>query len=289
VFSPDGKSYAISGDRVEIRNVIDGGIINTVTGGHDGLAVYSPDGKQIAVSGDKNIVRVYQVSDMKTIKEFACKDNKRGARNIAFSPDGKWLACTSGMLEEPIILYDTNTWQVKNEIKPIWVHNIGDGGLYISFYIGFTIDSAYVTDGYAFYPISSDKKLQPITDEGVFSSSFTISPDGSLAAGGQRFITIYKIVQPDSLLLDYPKNGDILDHRKPYEFKINSNMNFDKIAWKLVQNQTVIQYIYPGQKTLTIDLNDPLHYKIKTGDLFVYVEVLGKNGVYEQGIVVTVK
>jgi WD40 repeat protein len=95
-FSPDGTLIATGLDHgnVKIWNAADGNLVQTLTGHVYAVRVvaFSPDGKWIASGASDNTARVWQVSNGMAKYPYKIKTD---VRDIAWSPDSRYLAVTS--------------------------------------------------------------------------------------------------------------------------------------------------------------------------------------------------
>lgn len=109
-FSPDGKLLAASlNSSVLVWRVDDGAIVRelTVAAGHVGRSVFSPDGAKLTIGG-KN-ARTWRIGDWSEVARFDTTVHR-----VAYSPDGRLLAGTSGEL---IHLWDAATMQKIRTLK----------------------------------------------------------------------------------------------------------------------------------------------------------------------------
>lgn len=110
--TPWGKNYAFnmeqkimaskSGDNVIIKLAGSKTVTPSMT-----AVVWSPNGKMIATAGDAMHVLVLDSRSLTVMRELSQGGRGGGRNNIAFSPDGRYLA--SGL--KTINIWDTTTWK----------------------------------------------------------------------------------------------------------------------------------------------------------------------------------
>jgi WD40 repeat protein len=116
-FSPDSTMIAVGLDHgnVVIYNITDGRIIQTLTGQTYAVRMvkFSPNGKLVAAGASDNTAQVWQISNAMNLGSHTVATD---VRDIAFSPDGKFLAVTTNYVnvygvassgDNPTVFYDT--------------------------------------------------------------------------------------------------------------------------------------------------------------------------------------
>jgi WD40 repeat protein len=97
-FSPDGSILAVGGGRsIRLLEVGTGKEIHKITG--ERLlrsVVFSPDGKLLASGDEQAVVKLWDPRTGKQVREVADLKSIAESLSLAFSPDGKTLACAGG-------------------------------------------------------------------------------------------------------------------------------------------------------------------------------------------------
>ena len=139
-FSPDGKLVGTGTEegKVRIWNAENGSLIHTLEGHTYPVryVAFSPDGTMIASGASDNTARVWQVSNGMSLSVYKIKTD---VRDIAWSPDSKYLAVTSNYVnvydvpsrnDEPYVFYD-NTGDTRDlgevSFSPNGIFLIGAG------------------------------------------------------------------------------------------------------------------------------------------------------------------
>ena len=127
-FSPDGTSLAVglSSEIAFFRTDTLARLAPITLPGEGGVRAltFSPDGKWLAAAsggenGDYAVFgdNIYEVATKKRVKQLQkAHSSDRSTEDLAFSPDGKWLALAIGNKQKGIELYDTATWQRKSRL-----------------------------------------------------------------------------------------------------------------------------------------------------------------------------
>lgn len=88
-----------------------------------GVPVFSPDGRYVAIElnmpkGRPPEIKLWEVATGQEVGSFAAQDTSYFGNQLAFSPDGRWLAATTGEGGK-VFLYDVQAR------KLLWVRNLG--------------------------------------------------------------------------------------------------------------------------------------------------------------------
>jgi WD40 repeat protein len=142
-FAPDGR-WAASADRAGTVHVWDaqtGQEIRTIRG-HTGqvhCVAFSPDGRRLATGSTDRTVRIWDVTVQ---QEAQILRDTVGARQLAFSPDGKLLAAAGSRYTNRSAPQDVRVWSVGDPLgvrawkgHPAWVESVAfspDGKLLAS-------------------------------------------------------------------------------------------------------------------------------------------------------------
>jgi WD40 repeat protein len=172
-FSPDGKWFASGGGDGEV-GLWDGGTLQEVHHlrglfGSEARVLFSPDSKTLAGAapgGDPGVI----VWDVTTGKE-----RWRGpdaTRALAFSPDGKWLAC--GLTTGPISLRDASTGKERLQIKG---HDEAVGHLVFR-NGGRTLASVGRHRTLCQWDVSTGKQISRVKSADASAEALCFSPDG---------------------------------------------------------------------------------------------------------------
>ncbi len=101
-FSADSKSLiAVEGDTsMRVWNMADGSLVRTIMiplpHGYDVLsAAFSSDRKLLATGLGDGTIWLWRVEDLSLLNRFTFNQNWASVNELAFSPDGNWLAATS--------------------------------------------------------------------------------------------------------------------------------------------------------------------------------------------------
>ncbi len=207
-FSPDGKTLASANSHHIIRlwDVKSGKQINLTKGhGHYVRGIfYSPDGKTIASTSTDNTIRLWDAGTGRHKKDLTNQrlfdpQTKRNfyVENIAFSPDGKKLVSSTGILAKDAYL--TDDFGEKNGKKDIYLWDTETGKLVkiLKKYIGYVESVAFSPDGKIlatgganntiyFWDMTTLNHAKTLTGHTEPVTSLSFSPNGKLLASGSQ-------------------------------------------------------------------------------------------------------
>jgi WD40 repeat protein len=178
MITPDGKNMVTGGEGRRFRHVTpaDRRIVRTMYGaaGIIRASALTVDGKIAAAGSDDNAIRVFQVSDGKTLKTLS-KPHKAGILSMVFTPDGKHLL-SAGTEEAVIKRWDTKEWKEVGTLvchgKPVFAMAFADKGALLM--------SASQDNTVRLWKTSDWSLIRTIsTFDGTLTSA-AVSPDGKL-------------------------------------------------------------------------------------------------------------
>jgi hypothetical protein len=284
-FFSDGIRYIVDGKPTEIRSISDGTIITSFVSGAAFNMELSPDGSYLALgSYFEPKMRIYDSSDWTLTKLLKCPGS--GMTNVAISHDSKLVACTSYSGSEEIIIYSATTWEKSTTINLI--QNVNHPNIPINSLV-FSPDDKYITDGYIFYPTDPNQDPFPIPLLNDWRNTVIVSPDGNtlVAMVDSIQITIYRIGKGQTTFV-YPHNGEVIDKKKSYEFKINPQPSWTRIWWSFDQDGKNILKGFGGQSIVKIEETDPNHILFIHGYLWVNVWYVENNTQKRKTILVNI-
>lgn len=194
-FSPDGKTL-LSGSSVfwagelVLYDVDTGKKVRTLqTHGIGVCGVFSPDGKQVASTTQGIIrpskVRLWNLATGREIRSFR-RGRRAGFQCLAFSPDGRTLASSSGRNDELILLWDVRTGE---EYSPLRGHT--DAVTCVTF----SPDSKSLASGsldktVRLWDLYSGKEVRKFVGHLRGVDTVAFSPDGKTLASGSKDTTV---------------------------------------------------------------------------------------------------
>ncbi len=202
-FSPDGSLLA-SGQA--IWNAATKEIVQTlqerlVEPSH---VAFSPDGSQIVVVANRKI-RVLDVASGNEVLAFDVPAESRWLFGIAYSPDGKWLAASSGA-NGTVYFWSAETGELAFTLEQGNEHDVHD--------LAFTPDGRFLATGGTDYfariwDVATGGELQKMPLIGMYS--LALSPDGTLlaTAGPDRAVKLWE-VQSGKMLRSLPHRDELM-------------------------------------------------------------------------------
>ncbi|EMD32669.1 hypothetical protein CERSUDRAFT_99405 [Gelatoporia subvermispora B] len=123
-FSPNMKTVATSSKDglINLWNTANGRIIRTLKGHKDGVqgVSFSSDGRYLASGGETDGLIIWEVESGDVVKNLrATTEEMECYFVLAFSPDGKWLAAASGILDPFVRFWDASNseWTLEKQIR----------------------------------------------------------------------------------------------------------------------------------------------------------------------------
>ncbi|MCY4401732.1 MAG: sigma-70 family RNA polymerase sigma factor [Candidatus Poribacteria bacterium] len=120
IYSPDGQTLASGSWDKSIRlwNPNSGELQNTIIGHTDGIhdLVFSPNGRTLASGGYDGTIRFWDVATGELIRTIDTKSDN-SIDSVAYSPDGKILACTGDNGADGIRFWDVKTGELLKTIE----------------------------------------------------------------------------------------------------------------------------------------------------------------------------
>lgn len=179
VFSPDGKRLVTAGNDniVQLWSVSSGQKLETLEGsepGVNGLSFLSDS--RLATAGNNGIIRLWNIDARPIVKTVAAHAD--AVREVAFSPDNKWLA--SGSNDKDVRIWDAQTWQLKATLKG---HTAAVASVYFS-PDGKTLASASEDGSVKLWNWESGREKTTLKGDGQGMISVTFSPNGEKLAAG---------------------------------------------------------------------------------------------------------
>jgi WD40 repeat protein len=238
-FSPDGKTVAVGGSNIELRDASTGLITATFPAACVSLA-FSPDAKILASQSADGPVTIWDVATGKAIHELAGGRPSVFGRNdktVAFSADGKTLAAAS---EKTVRLWDVATGKPLNTLD---CNEGGKGSADLVARVAFSPNGKFVA---SWTKGSSVRIWDAATGKGALipskSQSMAFSPDSTmLATGGvDKKVALWETASGK-------KMGDVSGHTASV-----STVCFSPDGKKLVSGDTIAQLFIWNISPLTM-------------------------------------
>jgi WD40 repeat protein len=128
-FSPDGRHLASASfdQTARIWDALSGAPLRTLAGHSEAVVGldYSPDGRLIATASDDSTIRLWRAADGRTLRVI---DNGNHVYQVAFSPDGRWLA-SGGRARGAVGTLWYQLTGSGGEARPVRLWRVADGAL----------------------------------------------------------------------------------------------------------------------------------------------------------------
>jgi WD40 repeat protein/serine/threonine protein kinase len=152
--------------------------------GHDkhlltALAI-SPDGEQIATGDASGGVQIRESRTGKSLHAFRSTWAYAGVTDLAFSPDGRWLAYSGGQ-DSMLRIFDCTTWREVHSLTPRSGFAVGG--------IDFSPDSRWIAASnedrtVQMWDVTTGRELHSLRGHLDTAWALTFSPDGQRVVGG---------------------------------------------------------------------------------------------------------
>lgn len=187
-FAPNGNSFVTSnGNDINLRDSSMGKVSQTFSGHTERVndAAFSPDGHHVASASDDGTIRVWEVSTGTTLLTMKGDDKKKEA--VSWSPQGNWLVSYGGRRHR---IWNAKTGEPMADLPPA---ETGAGGPAPRMTFAFSPDDQFYVcaepdESIHVRDIRTGEKLVRLFGETRNLTSLAFSPDGTLIAGGFRFI-----------------------------------------------------------------------------------------------------
>jgi RNA polymerase sigma factor (sigma-70 family) len=149
--------------------------------GHEDLVMavsVSPDGATVATGGGEGIVRLWDRTSAKEIRQLDAEDSN-GIRSLSWSPDGKQLAAATGLLK--VVVWEAATGRTLHRLPGRCVAFSPDGKLLA---IGDVAVESGVGRGIEVRSVATGLRTGNVFGAGYAIGCIAWSPDGKLIATG---------------------------------------------------------------------------------------------------------
>jgi len=207
-FSPDGKALAAGGmdDTVRVRDLATGAILRELRiDSHVRALAFSRDGKSLAVGCQDKTVRLWPGPEGDAPAKLGTF--RKEVIQVAFSPDGRTLACT-GVYDDKARFWDVKTGK---EVFPIderpGKEREAETGTVTSVAFspdGKTIATGRINGAVLFWSVATGKKTHEVVTGLYGLRAMTYAPDGRTLAMGlgpyRVFIGFCELDGPEPVL-----------------------------------------------------------------------------------------